>query len=113
MPGPLQDLRVLGVDDNGVGRVMKIVRDANPAVIMNNRLFSIPNIEKHDAAGHLLSFDRAHGDFTTPEQTVPSRGVAGVDWEQCMTMNTTRGFSEHDHAWKSDEQLIRSQQSFG
>jgi alpha-L-fucosidase len=25
-----------------------------------------------------------------------------------MTMNTTWGYSEHDHAWKSDETLIRN-----
>ncbi|MBK1827887.1 alpha-L-fucosidase [Haloferula rosea] len=87
--------------------LMKMVRAENPAVIMNNRLYGIPKIEKHDAVGRLLSFNPSHGDFTTPEQTVPSRGVAGVDWEQCMTMNTTWGFSEHDKAWKSDEQLIR------
>ena len=48
------------------------------------------------------------GDFTTPEQTIPSTGIPGVDWEVCMTMNTTWGFSEHDHAWKSDETLIRN-----
>lgn len=87
--------------------LMKMVREASPGVIMNNRLFGIPKIEKHDAVGRLLSFNPEHGDFTTPEQTVPSRGVPGVDWEQCMTMNTTWGFSEHDKAWKSDEQLIR------
>lgn len=87
--------------------LMNMVRAENPAVIMNNRLFGIPKIEKHDAVGRLLSFDPGHGDFTTPEQTVPSRGVPGVDWEQCMTMNTTWGFSEHDKAWKSNEQLIR------
>jgi len=87
--------------------LMKAVRSENPEVIMNNRLFAIPKIEKHDAVGRLLSFETAHGDFTTPEQTVPSRGVPGVDWEQCMTMNTTWGFSEHDQAWKPNKQLIR------
>lgn len=87
--------------------LMAMVRKANPRVITNNRLYAIPSIEKHDAVGRLLSFNREHGDFTTPEQTVPSRGVPGVDWEQCMTMNTSWGFSEHDHAWKSDEMLIR------
>jgi alpha-L-fucosidase len=87
--------------------LLALARAANPGVIMNNRLYAIPNIEKEDAVGRLLSFNRAHGDFTTPEQTVPSRGVPGVDWEQCMTMNTSWGYSVHDHGWKSSEQLIR------
>ena len=87
--------------------LVALVRKANPAVLMNDRLYSIPNIEKDDAVGRLLDFKPEHGDFTTPEQTVPSRGVPGVDWEQCMTMNTTWGFSTHDQAWKSDETLIR------
>jgi len=87
--------------------LMAMVREANPGVISNNRLYRIPHIEKHDAVDRLLNFKPEQGDFTTPEQTVPSRGVPGVDWEQCMTMNTTWGFSEHDKAWKSDEVLIR------
>jgi alpha-L-fucosidase len=33
--------------------------------------------------------------------------MPGVDWETCMTMNTTWGYSDHDHAWKSSEALIR------
>jgi hypothetical protein len=40
---------------------------------MNNRLCRIPHIEEDDAVGRLLSFNPDHGDFTTPEQTVPSR----------------------------------------
>lgn len=34
--------------------------------------------------------------------------MPGVDWETCMTMNTTWGYSEHDHAWKSGRTLIRN-----
>jgi alpha-L-fucosidase len=34
--------------------------------------------------------------------------MPGVDWETCMTMNTTWGYSAHDHAWKSNEVLIRN-----
>ena len=52
--------------------------------------------------------DPKYGDFITPEQHIPATGMPGVDWETCMTMNTTWGYSEHDHAWKSDETLIRN-----
>jgi alpha-L-fucosidase len=34
--------------------------------------------------------------------------MPGVDWETCMTLNPTWGYSEPDRAWKSDETLIRN-----
>jgi alpha-L-fucosidase len=52
--------------------------------------------------------DPKYGDFITPEQHIPATGMPGVDWETCMTMNTTWGYSEHDHQWKSNETLIRN-----
>jgi len=92
----------------GGDALVNLVRTANPKTIMNNRIYRTPHINKHDALDRLLNFNRAHGDFTTPEQTVPSRGVKGVDWEQCMTMNTTWGYSTNDHTWKSSKKLIRT-----
>jgi len=92
----------------GGDKLVELVRTANPKTIMNNRIYRTPHIDKNDSVGRLLKFDRTQGDFTTPEQTVPSRGVKGVDWEQCMTMNTTWGYSTNDHAWKSSEKLIRT-----
>jgi alpha-L-fucosidase len=89
-------------------RLVRMVFAHQPRIIMNNRLYRIPHIEKNDSVGRLTSFDPSQGDFTTPEQTVPSRGVPGVDWEQCMTMNTSWGYSQNDHAWKSSEKLIRT-----
>jgi alpha-L-fucosidase len=52
--------------------------------------------------------DPKYGDFITPEQHIPATGMPGVDWETCMTLNTTWGYSDHDHEWKSDETLIRN-----
>jgi hypothetical protein len=37
-----------------------------------------------------------YGDFGTPEQKVPDRGVPGVDWESCITMNGNWGFNRAD-----------------
>ena len=34
--------------------------------------------------------------------------MPGVDWETCMTLNGTWGYSEHDQGWKSDKTLIRN-----
>jgi alpha-L-fucosidase len=87
--------------------LMAMARDLQPGIISNNRLYHIPHIEKDDSVGRLRTWKPEEGDFTTPEQTIPSTGIPGVDWEVCMTMNTTWGYSEHDQAWKSDETLIR------
>jgi len=86
--------------------LVRMVKTFQPGVIMNDRLYRIPDIERHDSVGRLKSWTPSRGDFTTPEQTVPSTGVPGVDWEACMTMNTSWGYSAHDHAWKSTKQLI-------
>jgi alpha-L-fucosidase len=77
---------------------------------MNNRLFRIPAAgwKAQGVEGYTPQLDTRYGDFITPEQHIPPTGMPGVDWETCMTMNTTWGYSEHDHAWKSDETLIRN-----
>ena len=88
--------------------LMAMARRLQPAIISNNRLYHIPDIERDDSVDRLRRWKPEQGDFTTPEQTIPSTGIPGVDWEVCMTMNTTWGYSEHDHAWKSPETLIRN-----
>ncbi|MBI4328152.1 MAG: alpha-L-fucosidase [Chloroflexi bacterium] len=47
------------------------------------------------------------GDFHTPEQQIPATGLAGVDWETCMTMNDTWFFVRQDQHWKSAQGLVR------
>lgn len=90
--------------------LMDLVRQKQPGIIMNNRLFR--NREAGWASmgtdGFLLQIDPKYGDFTTPEQHIPGTGAPGVDWETCMTLNTTWGYSEHDNAWKDDATLIRN-----
>jgi alpha-L-fucosidase len=48
------------------------------------------------------------GDTDTPEQRIPATGIAGRDWETCMTMNRTWGYKSYDHDWKSTETLVRN-----
>jgi alpha-L-fucosidase len=86
------------------------VRKANPAVITNNRLYRIPEAGFTGMGTNAISpkLDPKYADFITPEQHIPATGMPGVDWETCMTMNTTWGYSDHDKAWKSDETLIRN-----
>ena len=90
--------------------LMDRVKEKQPQVIMNNRLFRIPEAGFSGMGTHAVTdqLDPKYGDFITPEQHIPATGLPDLDWETCMTMNTTWGFSEHDHAWKSDEVLIRN-----
>jgi len=89
-------------------QLMAMAHKLQPAIISNNRLYHIPDIERDDSADRLRKWRPELGDFTTPEQTIPSTGIPGVDWEVCMTMNTTWGYSEHDNAWKPTQTLIRN-----
>jgi len=90
--------------------LMNLVRAAKPAIIMNNRLYrsAAAGWASMATEGYLPHLDPAFGDFITPEQHIPDTGMPGVDWETCMTLNTTWGYSDHDHAWKSAETLIRN-----
>ena len=92
------------------GELIAMVRAKQPAIIMNNRLYRTPEAgwAGMGTTGYLPRLDPRYGDFVTPEQHIPATGMPGVDWETCMTLNTTWGYSEHDHAWKSDETLIRN-----
>ncbi len=90
--------------------LMAEVRAKQPKIIMNNRLFRIPEggFTGMGTTSIAAQINPKYGDFITPEQHIPATGMPGVDWETCMTMNTTWGYSDHDHAWKSDETLIRN-----
>jgi alpha-L-fucosidase len=86
--------------------LIAMVRKHQPQIIMNDRLFSAPTgSHKED---HLGTWNPSRGDFTTPEQRIPDSGIAGVDWETCMTMNRTWGYNQYDHDWKPTKVLIRN-----
>jgi alpha-L-fucosidase len=90
--------------------LLQLAHERQPNIIMNNRLFRTPEAGWGSMAteGYLPRLDPQYGDFITPEQHIPATGMPGVDWETCMTLNTTWGYSDHDHAWKSDSELIRN-----
>ncbi len=90
--------------------LMGKVRARQPRIIMNNRLFRTPEAGFTGMGTNAIAprLDPKYGDFITPEQHIPATGMLGVDWETCMTMNTTWGYSEHDRQWKSSETLIRN-----
>jgi alpha-L-fucosidase len=80
------------------------VRSLKPNIIINNRVG-----RGREGMKGLSKTDQTYaGDFGTPEQQIPPNGLPGVDWESCMTMNTTWGFKFYDDKWKSAEVLIRN-----
>lgn len=90
--------------------LMRMVREQQPKIVMNNRLFRSAEAGWTSMAmeGVSARLDNRYGDYVTPEQHIPPNGLPGVDWETCMTMNTTWGYSAHDPAWKTSRELIRN-----
>jgi alpha-L-fucosidase len=80
------------------------LRGWKPSIVMNNRVGK----SRNDMAGLDRPGVKKAGDYGTPEQEVPTRGLPGVDWETCMTMNDTWGYRSDDANWKSSETLVRT-----
>ncbi len=91
------------------GDLMAMCYRKQPHIIMNNRLFRRPEAGFSMDGGADLShpLDPKYGDFGTPEKYIPDDMDAKMDWETCMTMNHTWGYSEHDHDWKTAQTIIR------
>ena len=51
---------------------------------------------------------KGHGDYATPEQGVPVVRPADRYWELCLTMNDSWGYQQHDHNYKTPNQVIRT-----
>jgi len=79
------------------------VRGLQPNIIINNRVGK----GRKGMEGLSKGDQEYAGDFGTPEQQIPAKGLPGVEWESCMTMNDTWGYKSYDHNWKSDEDLLR------
>jgi alpha-L-fucosidase len=67
--------------------IYNYITGLDPKLIVNNRL------------------EHGVGDYGTPEQKIPVRGLPGP-WETCMTLNDTWGYKRGDDNWKSDTTLI-------
>jgi alpha-L-fucosidase len=72
-----------------------------PDIIVNNRVGN-----GRQGMRGLSKTNEFAGDYGTPEQEIPARGLPGVDWETCMTMNDTWGYKSYDNNWKSSEDLL-------
>jgi alpha-L-fucosidase len=80
------------------------LRKIRPNLIINNRV----GHSRQGLAGLNKEGRVGLGDFGTPEQRVPPEGLPGIDWETCMTMNSTWGFKSYDDDWKDTRTLIRT-----
>jgi alpha-L-fucosidase len=78
------------------------VLQLDPEIIINNR------VDKGRSGMQGLTREGDfRGDFGTPEQEIPPKGLPGVDWESCMTMNDHWGWNKNDKNWKSTQDLVR------
>ena len=77
----------------GAARLMADMREAQPGILVNNRLF--------------FGLENRNGDYGTPEKYVPPTGLPGMDWEVNHTLNESYGFSAHDANWKDTGTVVR------
>ncbi len=82
----------------------RYVRSLKPDIIINNRV----GRGRQGMQGMNKTDQEYAGDFGTPEQEIPANGLPGVDWESCMTMNTTWGFKSYDNEWKPAGVILRN-----
>ena len=81
-----------GKDDWNSEKLVKMVRELQPGIIVNDRLDE-------------------PGDFATPEQYQPvhrpTREGAPIAWEACHTLTGSWGYHRDNDNWKSSEMLVR------
>ncbi len=87
-------------DEDG-REIYNYLRTLKPDILVNNRI-----TKARQGMGGMNKENAFGADFGTPEQEVPDGGLPGVDWESCMTMNKSWGYSQKDEDWKSAETLV-------
>lgn len=83
-------------DDWGAVELMKMVRELQPNIIVNDRA---------DLKDYWGGWD-----FTTPEQfkvnTWPEENGIKIPWETCQTFSGSWGYYRDEHTWKDKKQLL-------
>lgn len=86
-----------GRDDWDSVELLKMVRELQPHILVNDRL-------------DLKEFDDGW-DFTTPEQFMvekwPEIDGERIPWETCQTFSGSWGYYRDEHSWKDDRLLLR------
>ncbi|MCU0520800.1 MAG: alpha-L-fucosidase [Anaerolineae bacterium] len=84
-----------GHEDWQSERLVKMIREVRPSIILNNR----------------LDLPAEKADIYTPEQWQPTEWVKvdgePVVWEACQTFSGSWGYHRDETTWKSEGQLIR------
>lgn len=84
--------------------LVRKIKELQPGILINNRLGSNGGMMEADPAPYA-------GDFTSPEQLVPPKGLknaAGepIPWESCMTLTSSWSYSRNHH--KTAKVLVRA-----
>ena len=93
--------------------LVNMARSLQPDIIIDNRLEALL---EHGGAKQSIRTKQPKiyaGDFASPEQVIPSGGLADEDgdpipWEACMTLNNHWGYNASDLDYKSPKQIIRA-----
>lgn len=93
----------------GATKLVNMVRQLQPGVIIDNRLEVSGAGLGSLASGNPLPY---HGDFVSPEQIIPQEGIRDVNgepliWEACFTMNDSWGYNLKDTCFKPAPMLIK------
>lgn len=86
-------------------KLIRMTRELQPGIIMNNRLYAYSSLKStSDAAG----LDLRCGDFMTPEKRLIDPEQNQVDWESCMTLGNHWGYNKNDVRYKPVTLLLRN-----
>ncbi|AWW32725.1 alpha-L-fucosidase [Echinicola strongylocentroti] len=85
-----------GKDDWGSVELLKMVRELQPGILVNDRL----DLKDYEGGW----------DFTTPEQFKvekwPEIDGEKIPWETCQTFSGSWGYYRDEHTWKDNKQLL-------
>lgn len=89
--------------------IMRAVRRWQPNALIDNRLEV-----SGDGFGSIVTPTPSPycGDFVSPEQVIPPRGIVGEDgapvpWEACVTLNNHWAWHHSDQLYKTPETIVR------
>ncbi len=85
-----------GRDDWGSVELMKMVRELQPGILVNDRA----DLKDYEGGW----------DFTTPEQFKvqkwPEKNGVRIPWETCQTFSGSWGYYRDEYTWKDNKQLL-------
>jgi len=106
------------IDEVSLPQVKEIMEKFNPRIVwwdtpaemtaelakkFTDYLAKYPNLILNNRLG-----GNVDGDLETPEQYIPATGFPNKNWESCMTMNGTWGYSKFDQNWKSTTVILQN-----